>query len=79
RVVAHLPGQGKYSGKLGALLVEMPPLAGRPPQRFKLGTGFSDVQRDHPPAIGARVTYRFRGLNDSGIPRFASFVRVRED
>ncbi|MDB5741841.1 MAG: dependent ligase, partial [Polaromonas sp.] len=42
RVVAHLPGQGKYSGKLGALLVEMPPLAGRPPQRFKLGTGFSD-------------------------------------
>jgi len=25
------------------------------------------------------VTYRFRGLNDSGIPRFASFMRVRLD
>jgi len=24
------------------------------------------------------VTYRFRGLNDSGIPRFASFMRVRD-
>ena len=78
-VVAHLPGKGKYTGKLGALLVEMSPLAGQSPQHFKLGTGFTDAQRDNPPAIGARVTYRFRGLNDSGIPRFASFVRVRED
>ena len=78
-VVAHIPGQGKYAGKLGALLLEMPPVAGQPAQRFKLGTGFSDAQRQNPPAIGQRVTYRFRGMNDSGIPRFASFVRVRED
>lgn len=78
-VVAHVPGQGKYAGKLGALLVEMPALDGQPAQRFKLGTGFSDAQRQNPPAIGLRVTYRFRGMNDSGIPRFASFVRIRED
>ena len=78
-VVAHVPGQGKYAGKLGALLVEMPALDGQPAQRFKLGTGFSDAQRQNPPAVGLRVTYRFRGMNDSGIPRFASFVRVRED
>jgi hypothetical protein len=25
------------------------------------------------------VTYRYRGLNESGVPRFASFVRVRAD
>ena len=79
QVVAHLPGQGKHAGSLGALLVEIPAADGKPAQRFKLGTGFSDVQRQNPPAIGARVTYRFRGLNDSGIPRFASFMRVRED
>lgn len=79
QVVAHLPGQGKHAGRLGALLVEMPAAGGKPAQRFKLGTGFSDAQRQSPPAIGARVTYRFRGLNDSGIPRFASFMRVRED
>ena len=42
-------------------------------------TGFSDAQRKNPVAIGTQVTYRFRGLNDSGIPRFASFMRVRED
>lgn len=78
-VVAHVPGQGKYHGKMGALLVEMPAVGNQPAQRFKLGTGFSDAQRQNPPALGMRVTYRFRGLNNSGIPRFASFLRVRED
>ena len=79
RVVGHVPGKGKYAGKLGALLVEMPAVNGNPAQRFKLGTGFSDADRQRPPAIDSMVTYRFRGLNDSGVPRFASFVRVRED
>ncbi|MDB5884895.1 MAG: dependent ligase [Polaromonas sp.] len=78
-VVAHIPGQGRHTGRMGALLVEMPPDAGKPAQRFKLGTGFSDAQRISPPAIGSRVTYRFMGLNDSGLPRFASFMRVRGD
>ncbi len=79
RVVAHIPGKGKYAGQLGALLVEMPGTGDQAGQRFKLGTGFSDAQRLQPPALGARITYRFRGLNDSGVPRFASFMRVRED
>jgi len=74
RVVAHLPGSGKYRGMLGALLVES--ADGR---RFKLGSGFSAEQRQAPPAIGSWVTYRFRGLNPGGLPRFASFVRVRAD
>ena len=79
QVVAHLPGQGKHVGRLGALLVEIPAIGSGPALRFKLGTGFSDAQRQNPPAIGSQVTYRFWGLNDSGIPRFASFMRVRED
>ena len=74
RVIAYISGKGKHVGRLGALLVEMPN-----GQRFKLGTGFSDAQREHPPMLGSLVTYRFRGVNDSGIPRFASFLRVRED
>jgi DNA ligase 1 len=60
-------------------MVEMPAANGEPARRFKLGTGFSDADRKSPPAVGSTVTYRFRGLNDSGIPRFASFMRVRED
>ena len=79
RVIAHIPGKGKYAGQLGALLVEMPGLDGKPARRFKLGTGLTDAQRQNPPAVGTQVTYRFRGVNDSGIPRFASFMRVRED
>jgi DNA ligase-1 len=79
RVVAHIPGKGKYDGVVGALLVEIPGQDGKAAQRFKLGTGLSDEQRRNPPPIGSTVTYRFRGLNDSGIPRFASFMRTRED
>jgi DNA ligase-1 len=74
RVIAHVPGQGKFEGMLGALLVETP--EGR---RFKLGTGFSDAQRRDPPALGAWVTYRFRDVTSGGLPRFASFLRLRED
>ena len=38
-----------------------------------------DAEREKPPAIGSWVTYRFNGTNASGLPRFARFVRVRED
>lgn len=79
RVVAHVPGQGKYAGMVGALLVEIPGAGGKAGPRFKLGSGLSDELRQNPPPVGSTVTYRFRGLNDSGIPRFASFMRVRDD
>ena len=78
-VVGHTAGRGKYEGALGALLVEMPALPGQQPLRFKIGTGLSDTERLSPPPIGATVTYRFQGFNDSGIPRFASFLRIRSD
>jgi DNA ligase-1 len=73
RVLAHLPGKGKHEGRLGALLVET-----GEGLRFKLGGGFSDAQRAAPPPIGSLVTYRYNGLNASGVPRFARFMRVRE-
>ena len=79
KVIAHISGKGKYAGQMGALLVEMPVADGQPAKRFKLGTGFSDAQRQNPPAVGSQVTYRYRGLNDSGLPRFASFMRQRDD
>jgi len=72
RVVGHLPGKGRHAGSLGALLLEMPD-----GQRFALGTGFTDAQRKAPPAVGAVVTYRFRDRTPKGLPRFASFLRVR--
>jgi DNA ligase-1 len=74
RVLQHLPGQGRHTGRMGSLLVETPEGV-----RFRLGTGFTDAQREHPPAVGEWVTFRFRGVNESGVPRFASFLRVRPD
>ena len=74
KVITHIPGKGKHEGKMGALLVETP--AGL---RFKLGTGFSDAVRANPPMVGALVTYTYRDVTPSGKPRFASFVRVRDD
>lgn len=74
RVVAHLPGKGKYAGMLGALRVAMPD-----GKAFSLGSGFSDAQRRDPPPVGSRVTYRYRELTRNGIPRFPRFLRVRED
>jgi len=72
-VVEHIPGKGKYAGMMGALRVEMPD-----GKRFVIGTGFTDEVRRHPPPVGTVVTYTFRGLTKNGVPRFASFLRVRE-
>ncbi len=71
-VIAHLPGQGKYHGLLGALWVETP--EGR---RFRIGSGLRDADRRQPPPIGGIVTYRYRGHHPGGLPRFATFLRVR--
>ena len=71
-VLAHIAGQGKYRGMLGALLVQTD--AG---VQFKIGTGLSDAQRRAPPAVGTLITYRYRGVTVNGVPRFASFMRVR--
>ncbi|GAA5161530.1 DNA ligase [Viridibacterium curvum] len=73
-VVGHVQGKGRLAGKLGALVVETP--EGR---RFRLGTGFSAAQREQPPPIGSTVTYRYRDLTATGLPRFASFLRIREN
>jgi DNA ligase 1 len=74
KVIEHVPGKGKHSGKMGALLVET-----KSGIRFKLGTGFSDAVRANPPPIGSQVTYTYRETTPSGKPRFASFLRVRDD
>jgi DNA ligase-1 len=72
KVIAYVPGKGKYQGKMGALLVEMPDGT-----QFKLGTGFKDAERAHPPPIGSQVTYTYRDVTKNGKPKFASFLRVR--
>ena len=73
-VVAYTAGRGKNKGKLGALVVETPEGV-----QFKLGTGFSDAQRANPPKIGSTITYTYKDITKNGKPKFASFLRVRDD
>lgn len=73
-VVKHIAGKGKFKGLLGSILVEM-----KNNKRFKIGTGFTNKLRKHPPAIGATITFKYFALSKKGIPRFASFMRVRKE
>jgi DNA ligase-1 len=72
-VVGHEEGDGRNKGRLGALLCELD--NGKP---VKIGTGFTDADRENPPAIGARVTCKFFDYTNGGIPRFPVFVTVRD-
>jgi DNA ligase-1 len=74
RVVGIVPGKGKYAGMMGSLLMELPDGT-----RFRIGTGFSDEQRQNPPPVGTMVTFRYQGMTAAGKPRFARFMRVREE
>lgn len=73
-VIGHLPGRGRHAGRLGALRVRR-----ADGSVFDLGTGLDDAQRSEPPPLGSTVTYTFRGRTPNGLPRFASFLRVRPD
>ncbi len=73
-VTEHLPGKGKYRGKLGAIKCRLDNN-----EIIKIGSGFSDVERENPPAIGTVITYRYNGFTRNGKPRFVRFWRIRSN
>ncbi|MFT6332344.1 MAG: DNA ligase-1 [Lentimonas sp.] len=74
KVLKYFPGKGKYQGMMGSILVE-----NEEGIKFKIGGGFSDSERKNPPKIGAIVTYKFYGKTKNNKPKFASFLRIRDD
>jgi len=72
-VIGHLPGKGKFTGMLGALLVRT-----ADGKLLRIGTGFSNTERKNPPPVGTSITYKYYGKTRNGVPRFASFLRVRK-
>lgn len=74
RVIDHEPGKDRHRGRLGAVIVELGDGV-----RFAVGSGFTDAQRERPPAIGSVITFRYQELSDRGVPRFPTFVRIRSD
>lgn len=72
-VLGHLPGKGKFQGKMGALLVEL-----ADGTSLKIGTGFTHEQRENPPAIGEKVVFKHYGFTQKGKPRFPVYLRLHQ-
>lgn len=73
-VIAHNPGQGRLAGLLGSVTVRTEQGA-----IVRIGSGFSDAERQNPPPIGATITFKHQGFTASGKPRFPVFWRLRSD
>ena len=73
-VIKHVPGQGKHTGRLGALFCQL-----ANGKSFKIGTGFSDKDRENPPDIGSVVSFAYQELSRDGIPRFPVFRGIAID
>ena len=74
RVISHVRGTGRHDGRLGSLRCAMPNGT-----EFNVGTGLSDDERNNPPPVGTIITYRYQELSNDGVPRFPSYVGVRDD
>lgn len=72
-VIDHQAGTGRHRGRLGALIVRLASGV-----ECAVGTGFSDAQRERPPAIGTLITLKYQELTNAGVPRFPVFVRVQQ-
>lgn len=73
-VIGHNPGKGRLEGMLGSLRVRSTDA-----REFSIGTGLSNAERNSPPPIGSVVEYRYRGLTKKGLPRFPSFLRMKNE
>ncbi|AQW85739.1 DNA ligase [Campylobacter pinnipediorum subsp. caledonicus] len=74
KVISINKGSGKYKDLMGSITCELSNKI-----RFKIGSGFSDYIRKNPPKIGSIITFKYQNLTKNGIPRFATFLRVRKD
>jgi DNA ligase 1 len=73
KVIGYKQGKGKYSQQLGSLQCQL-----ENGKIIHLGSGLSDLQREHPPKIGTLVTFKYNGLTKKGLPRFPVFLRVKK-
>ena len=72
-VIGYEEGKGKYQGKMGAIWVLTADNI-----KFKIGSGFTEAEREHPPRLGAIISYRYNGYTSNGIPRFARYLKQRQ-
>ena len=68
-VIGSESGKGKHLGRLGALICRLG--SGK---KVKVGTGFSDHEREHPPVVGDVILIEYTELTKNGIPRFPRYA-----
>lgn len=80
-VIRVIPGTGKHEGRMGALLCHMgkfdnfnDPIG----QEFKVGTGFTNAQRELDDWLGKIITVEYSQLTPRGVPRHPRFKAVRD-
>ena len=71
KVLKHEKGTGRCSFMMGKMLVRDPKLG----CEFRIGSGFTDKQRNNPPKLGSMITYKYQNLTNAGIPRFPIYLR----
>jgi len=71
-VIAYSQGKGKYENLLGSLVCKL-----KNGRIIKVGSGFTNEERIHPPKIGAIITFKYYGLTSKGNPRFPVYLRER--
>ncbi|MCZ2723430.1 DNA ligase [Marinomonas sp. 15G1-11] len=73
-VIGYVAGKGRNQDRMGALIVKT-----QSGIVFKIGSGFTDGERNNPPKVGETITFKYHGLTKNSVPKFASFLRVRKD
>jgi len=63
-VVGYEDGKGRHKGRVGSIILSWEG------KEFKVGTGLSDKEREDPPPIGSKITFKYQELSTGGIPRF---------
>lgn len=74
-VLAHEKGTGRCAFMMGKILVREEGTG----QEFRIGSGFNDAQRRKPPKLNSRITFKFMGRSNKGIPRFPIFLGERPE
>ena len=73
RLLSITEGKGKFSGQMGVMECDY---WGK---LIKIGSGFTNEQRMHPPKIGSVISFKYYGLTKLGNPKYPVFLRVRSD
>ena len=71
-VIGYTKGKGKLKNLMGAIKCKL-----QNGIKFKIGTGFSKLQRQNPPIIGDIITFKYKEFTKYGKPRFPVFLKVR--